>query len=582
MYCLNCGAKLAENVKFCHACGTPVQQGTSPPLTRAVPVAGESAPRAVPRRWLGCGAALLGILLLIALVLAAAYFLLGLHRDSGITELAPADATSVVVIRPSVRQLNQLRDTERVLGSVATLAPLAAAPGVTDFVFDLYNDYGPALQNVAIDPVEDVLPWIGREVALAASGPNEDVVAAAAVRNEARAVAFLAGLREQLEREGITFDESNHNGVAITEVTGPDFYTPLAFAVNDERLLLASNRQALQDALDRAENGGATLAGNEAFHDALAAQPGDRLAAVYINPAALGGGTELLTALRWVSGAATLTGNGTRVNYRLGFDRDAFDADQREWLEQGGIDNRLAARIPDDALLYLAGGSLAAALDNAAQLPDFENALEEIQADGDLSGLYNLLEMMTGEFALAVTSDNEGLLAELSGEPFGLLIAAQVEDSDDALAELEDVFEDISRETDSSYETDESADGVAGYLENEFISGGPFLGYGVTGDEMWLATSDALVDDALAAEGGLGDEPRFRATIDALPGGGLLYLYSEFDEIRDLGADLLGVSEETLDEYTERIEAIGLAVEPLERNGEMNLEIFFLTESPGR
>lgn len=581
MYCQSCGTSLANTAKFCHACGAVVQrvEGSSAPPPPPPPRSA-TAPRVVPRRLLGCGAALLGVALLVGLVLAAVYFLLGLHRDSGITELAPEDAAAVVVIRPSLLQLNQLRDTDRLAGSAVALAPLVAAPGVVDFVLRVYNDYGEALQEMNIAPAEDVLPWIGREVALAAAGPNEGVVVAAAVRNEARAAAFLDDLYDHLEDEGVELDESDHNGVAITEIVEPEFRQPLAFAMADGRLLLASSRAALEDALDRARSGRRTLATNDDFRDALAAQPGNRLGVVYIDATTLGDGSEALDALRWIGGAATLTGNGTRVTYRLGFDRDELDSDQREWLERGGIDNRLAARIPADTLLYLAGGSLAAALDNAAtQSDDFEDALAEIRDDSQLGGLYNLLEMMTGEFALAVTRDSEGLLAELSGESLGLIIASEVEDGDDALAELEDIFEDIARETDSRLDTDEVGDAATGYLENEFING-TFLGYAVAGDDMLLTTSAALVEDALETRGGLASDARFQATLDALPGGGLFYIYLETDMIREAVDELISLDAETLDDATARIEAVGLAAQPMSRNGEINVELFFLTERP--
>jgi hypothetical protein len=577
MHCTICGAQLADTAKFCHVCGAAVTRAVPPPA-----VTSPSPPPAtrIPRRLLGCGAALLSVFLLVGLILVAAYFLLGLHRDSGIAELTPDNAAAVVVIRPSLLQLNQLRDTDRLMGSAAALAPLVAAPGVINFVFGVYADYGEALQNVDINPTEDVLPWIGREVALAAGPDGNGIVAVAAVRNETRAIAFLTDLREKMEDEGIEFDESDHHGVAVTEVVGPEFYTPLAFAVADGRMLLASNREVLGDALERAESGRKTLADNDAFRDALAAQPANRIGMIYIDPGVLGDDVEALDALRWIGGAAALTGNGTRISYRLGFDRDALDADQREWLERGGIDNRLAARIPADTLFYMAGGSLAEALDNAAaQSPNFEDALEEIQTDSGLSGLYDLLEMMTGEFALAVTRDDEGLLAELSGEPFGLLIASQVEDGGDAQDELENIFEGIARDTDSRFETDEVDEAVVGYLENEFVSGGGFLGYGVAGDDMLLATSGALVEDALETGGGLADDARFQATLDALPSGGLLYLYFDADAINRL-VDSLGIDAETSETYTERIEAIGLVAEPMSRDGEINLELFFLTEWP--
>lgn len=579
MFCTNCGKDNPDSNKFCLQCGQPMAGGAAgqPSATR------EKGARAVPRRLLGCGAALVGVLLLFGAALLITYFALGLHRQSDIAELVPEDAPAVVVIRPSLLQLNELRDTDRLIGSAATLAPLVAAPGVLDFVFIVYADYGEVLQDLDIDPMEDLLPWIGREVALAATDPGTDtVVVVAAVRNEARAREFLADLYEHLEDEDFELDESEHRGVTITEIVGPQFRMPLAFAVADGRLLLASDRDALEDALDRANSDRNTLESNEAFRDAMAAQPGNRLGAIYISPEMFSDDIEALDALRWIGGTVALDGNGVRATYRLGFDRDQLDRDQLEWLERDGVDNRLAARIPDDTLFYMAGSSLAGALENGAtQWSDLEYALDDLRSDRDLRGLYSLLEMMTGEFALALTADREGFLAEASSEPFGLIIASEVEDGSDALAELDDIFSDLARETDSRFRTDDVGDAEIGYLENEFISGGGFLGYGITGDEMLLATSDSLVEDAFSARNRLADDLRFQATLDALPGGGLLYFYLDLDsrELAEL-VDLMGEPE--MLEMFEEIETFGLAVEPMSRNGEMNIELFFLTERPRR
>lgn len=591
MYCLNCGTQLADTAKFCHACGTPTQKTAPPPPSPPQAATGWGTPPPPPpaspkeqgdgtRRLLGCGVALLGVLLLVGLGLLAIYFLLGLHRDSGITELAPDDAAAVVVIRPGLLQLNQLRDTDRLMGSAAALAPLIAVPGLPDFAFSVYDDYGEMLQNANINPSEDVLPWIGREVALAATDADTNaVVVAAAVRNETRANAFLADLREQLEDEGVEFDESNHGGVTITEIVGPDFYTPLAYAIADNRLVLASSREALEDALDRANGRGRTLSDNDAYHDAMAAQPRNRLGTVYIDPAALSTAPEF-EALRWVAGSASLIGKGLRFGYRLGFDRNALDGAQRAWMEQGGIDNRMADRIPDDTMFYLAGGSLAETLENvASQAPDFEEALGEIQQDGELSGLYDLLEMMTGEFALAVSRDDTGLLAEMTGEPFGLLIVSQADDGDTAHEALDAVFDDIARQAGANYETNEIGNASVGFLDAPFI--GPFLGYGVDGKAVILGTSEDLIEKALEPSDALADAPRFKDTMSALPGNGLLYFYLDADAIDRL-INVLGIVSETSEDYTRRIEAIGLAVEPLDRGGEMNAELFFLTERPRR
>ena len=582
MYCLKCGAQLADTAKFCHVCGAVVQKATPPPPDYYPPEANETAARRVPRRLLGCGVALLGVLLVGGLALIIAYYALGLHRSADVAELAPEDAAATVTIRPSLLQLSHLRDTDRVVGGAAAFAPLLIVPGMSGFVMDLQADYGPLLENAPINPAEDIMPWIGREVGLTAVDEfGSEVVVAAAVRNEERVAAFLADLQEYLEDEGVEFDESDHHGARIIEVVGPTNLAPVALAVTDGRLLLASSRDTLEDALDRAGKGRNTLAGNDAFIDAMAAQPGNQLGTLYISPDVLASELEGYTpdALRWIGGSFAMTGDGLRFNYKFGYDLDALDDRQREWLERGGIANDLARRVPADTILYFSAADMIGALDYAADtIPDFEEGLDEIRNDNELAGLYRLLEMMTGEFALAITSADEGLLQEMIGEPYGLLIASQMEDGDDARAELDDAFDDIARDIGVEYDVDEF-DGVeVGYLEDGFV--GRFLGYGVDGDDMVVGTSEGLLEAALEADDPLAGDERFRATMNALPGDSLGYFYLDLSEVRELFAGLVGVALSTVEDYSKSIEAFGLALEPLDRGGMQNAELFFLFESP--
>lgn len=578
MYCLNCGTQMSDTAKFCHACGAVVQRAeVFPPDTPYAPYE-EGRRRGPSRRLMGCLAVVMGVVVLLGLVLIAAYFILGLHRGTDITELAPEDAAAVVVIRPSLLQLNQMRDTDRLAGAAAAFAPLAFAPGVTDFAIRAYSDYAVDLESMDVDFNEDILPWMGREIALAAD-PDGDVVMAVAVRNEGRAAEFLTELIDHLEDEGNEFDESEHNGVVIHKIVAKDFSTPLAFAIHDNRLLLASDSEALEDALDRAESGRGTLAGNEDYRNAMAAQPGNRIGALYISTAGLGDEIKELEALRWVSGASTLADNGTRFSYKFGFDRDRLDRRQREWLERTGSDNEMARRIPDDVLFYVASTDIGGTLDYAADVsPEFGEVMAELRREEGLGPIVRMAEEMTGEYAVAVTNQRSGMLELMTGEPYGILFAAQSGDGDDALDDLDGVFDDIKNEFFVDYDTDDIGSATIGYLSEDGIR---VIGYGVDGDDVVLGTSVEQIEAAMEGDDVLSDDSAFRATMDALPDGGLGYLYFDADFIDFLVDDLVYTGE-SADEYSRRIEAIGLAIRPLGRNGQIDAELFFLTESPRR
>lgn len=585
MFCHKCGTELADTVKFCHICGTPTQQAPYASFEALQDLEQTQQSRGIPRRLLIFGGVLGGALLLIGLALMIAYFALGLQHKSDIAAYVPDDTTAVVVISPSLLQLPQVRDTNRLVIPMAPLAMLFFTPGMSSFAFHIANDYGYMMRDIDIDVNEDILPWIGREVGLALIDADEgDIVIAAAVRNKDRAQAFLAELQGYLESQGVEFSDSVYGGAKLTEVTTMGMM-PLAFTITDSRLLVASDRRTLEDALAQKQSGRNSLAKNDAFRHATRAHSSNRLGYFYIDQGAFNdsvllsffGDLGISSPVRWNSGAFSLANNGVHFYQQTGYQTSKLTRAQRRWMEQESVDNSLAKQVPEGVTLYLsAGGSPANMLEFVADiLPEFQDFLDEV--DEEL-GLFQLMKAMTGDFALATWVDDRGLSSELF-EGAGILLVSQTEDNQKVKRTLENTFASTADELRLEFKTDRIAGYPAGSLFDDW-SEQYILGYALTDNTVVVGTSENLVEEAITPRYPLADDSRFKATFRALPKGGNFYVYADIKALFDfLGAefeDMPGVK------YIEQIEAMGAVSKPLSRSGEVESELFFLTKPPRR
>ena len=576
MFCQYCGSQIRDTARFCPSCGQLVKAAAPPPVAPpyvppAVPPAAVSSRRAFRpgRRVMGCGLALLGVLLLAVVALAAAYFILGLHRRDQMTHILPAEGvTYYATISPSLRQLPALRRIVSAAGDRAAFAPLApiveALPSSdANFDFDLR---------------EDVLSWVGREASVAlveVEQPEgwtfDEVVIAAVSRNDERALAFAAKLLDGMG-DAVSTTPVVYDGMTFQKVSIDDGDT-WAYGIVADQLVLATDPGAMQRIIDTVNGNSDSLAGNDAFRDAVDALPGNRLGYAYIPFDDVDSGTPIVEALRGAALAYGLTGGGVRFDYALKMDRGLLTSEQIEALEGDPIENKMATYTPDDAIIYVSGRGLSDTILSLGH--EGEGFLDDIDSEFGIDFYDDYLAHFPGEFALVAIDDADSIL----GEGFGILLLGEVDDHAAAASDFASSLQDIAASEDLDYdelEQNETTIFLAGESGSDLA-----VGAGVGAEHGFIGLSRASLQDAARiGDDNLAASDAFRETMKVLPDG-VLYVYIDGRRGRQFAEDVLGEdldADTMVGEVVRDIRGVGISVRPIDRDGVIKGMLFTAVE----
>ncbi|MCL4266959.1 MAG: DUF3352 domain-containing protein [Anaerolineae bacterium] len=420
---------MERSAKFCHKCGHPVPQQVR--TTSFLPATAVSPLSTRSRRPHPLVMLALVLVLLCGGVIAGLYFWLGLNQTNQVARIVPADTVALISVSPSVWQLPQLRNAENLQSAAVALAPMAALPGV----IRLGNHVSAYLPlELEIDPVEDILPWVGREVSLAIMAEESQVktgrpagktspsstrttlvydgppiLLAAATRDQEVSSAFINNVRSQWEQEGVQFADTLYRDVSIMEIVFPR-EIPLAIATFNNLVVIATDVTTLQQTIDRAQGeGGAVLSEAPAYQETLGSLKGNRLGYLYLDVPqlleAIPAEARLwqLQSLERIGVAVSLARHGLRFDYALHYDENSLSPAQVTWLSQPANRHHLLQRAPHDAMLYLSGQNLAL-LWQTFETPEMRETLADLEAEAQLGidSPTELLDQMVGEFAVAI------------------------------------------------------------------------------------------------------------------------------------------------------------------------------------
>jgi len=502
-YCLQCGAEVEPEWNACQECGALQHAPTKlvqPSLTAQVPVQPVypvQKKKVMWPYWVG------GILLVVAVGIIALYMALGLHRKNQIAEIIPEDTALIISVNPSPLQLYQIyKNSENLLDSGAVFA---AIPGMVD-VGEALVDTLPS--NIEIDIQRDILPWVGAEASLAifydavyasidsepgfgssvlakpidaSSYDGPQVMAVVATRNQRASRDFLDRLRVQLEDEGVDFDLRDYRDVSITEVVSdPDF--PLAYATFHHLVVIATDINILMDAIDASQgDSGPVLAEQAGYQDTLGELRGNRLGYVFINwPQVIESFSDLneldsisfgnLDAIENLGISYSLAENGLRFDYAVQYDLGELTPTQIQAYQQPALNNSLPELTPEDTILYLSGQNLSllwrstkemgqsgdevfpdVEMPDAATIEDIE---QEIETETGVHLTRDIINKLTGEYALAAIPDSGGLFGD-EDIPLGFIFFAQVEDKDRLHRSLYDLIKTFAQIADIELNQDE-------------------------------------------------------------------------------------------------------------------------------
>jgi hypothetical protein len=293
---------------------------------------------------------------------------------------------------------------------------------------------------------------------------------------------------------------------------------------------------------------------------------------------------EQLEAMKGAGYSLGLESNGMRVDFVQVYDREAIPENM---MGTEAISQQTAGRIPADTLFYLAGSGLGSViqmgLDAIAALPDQPPDLDEqLEMATALLGvsLEDLVEMLSGEFAIAVTHDPSGIGGDPS-IPVGVSFLLEAQDAEKFQRLLDSLTTLLALGAEMEFPK-ETINDVEVTTIPDPSSGNMIAGWGVGNEFFAIGTSKAMLQTAFGGgDGKLADVAVYEdAVVTPLPEKttGVFFM--------NLGG-LLGIVEEAMD-ASEResfeqarsllapIKAISAGAEPIDTSKDFASGTFFV------
>lgn len=521
----------------------------------------EAADPGKPNRDWVIGAVILGLVVLLAVGSAIAYRIL-VGEPFAAARAIPPDADFVVSF-----DLLQVRDTDRLDRLVNALAePLVEAGEIESADFNILERIDEQLtEEVGITLAEDVVPWIGRSISIAAWVPADyeddaEALLSMAVRDATGAAAFIEKILDRAAEElDVGIERSIlRNGDSWTVTDAGE--TALVIWLEDDVLLMGPTSQTIDRALDARE--GKSLLDESAFSEVVAELPSDRLLTLYLAPDLFESLADLTTTL---TGEATPDSVPTLEAIGVGFTLrdDGIQFDVAQVLESAtaavefDVPTDAVSLLPAETIGYFAftlpeGVVDETALDSLRSADPFayESLMEEAEKLLGVDLFDELLPAFAGDFLLAVIETRTGMIAEQSGVPLGVLGVGGVVDRAPVGRALDSVEERMA-------EAGFPATGEDPTIV--MVDGREFAAYTLADDALVIGSPAHLVTGYTAGDGGLTDSSLYKELDEAMIGDGLLF-FVDLERALALGREF----GESVPEYPVRgIGAAGTADGPV-------------------
>lgn len=328
-------------------------------------------------------------------------------------------------------------------------------PGL-DTVVDLIDE---GLREEFGIGVDDVTPWVGRDVGIGVADirldpsgpPDARLIAAISVRDGSGADAFVDQVVGILaERDGMTFTESTYEGVRILSSDVDIDGQQLVVGRSGDLLLLGNSDAAVRRAIDA--QSGASLADDAVMEETLDGLPTDRALTLYAGPTLfedlademdglLPGAVAPIPTLEFeaVALSAALTDEGVQVD--LVTRRDPADQGLAAAATAPGS-SELPGLLPQGTFIYvgIAGdepllgadatldGMLAESGLGEAELQEVQAALDEMEGMLGFDIDDDLLRHLGGDFGFGIFPADEPVGTDPGGAQVGFLGLAGVTD----------------------------------------------------------------------------------------------------------------------------------------------------------
>jgi hypothetical protein len=348
---------------------------------------------------------------------------------------------------------------------------------------------------------DDIRPWLGTEIALAAldaespaGGDRASVAFLAATTDRAASNAFLAKMRNYFEDEGHDVDAEPRKDVTYqVNRDGSEPAMSWAYGTVGDYVILTLDRDALQMIIDVHEGKVDPLAASDRFSGVARALPRNAAAFLYDDLAQFadaaaenaGAGTDPCPALDFDAGAEALgvalelERDGIRVEAVVTFEPGELSPLATGVLSVEPASRRILQHIPTDAMAFasthVTGGTWRGIEAALATCPGVQANLNEVSDSVGLNLDVNLLSWIAGEWAVALVRVERKSDYEL---PFAAFTLAEIGDEDAARNALDRLAAFVEVPPAIAFE-EESIGGVEVQILREPRSKAIVVGYGI-------------------------------------------------------------------------------------------------------
>ena len=407
---------------------------------------------------------------------------------------------------------------------------------------------------------DDILPWLGPNVGFGLLDitvetiENEDVpnfIIALSVRDKEAADQFLQKLIDVYEEDtGDIVLSSEYKGVQ-TFVLDSDFEDEqFAFARASEALILATNLELLTHAIDAQD--GDNLASNSAFKETMAQLPQSRIISAYISgdfyntflatlaedPAFSELQPDVFDQYLFESLGMSIstTEHGIQIDVKVIYDE--IPEIQRRYLEARIGEATSAGLLPQDTYLLLSGHRLDlygeflqdSIADLGVPIEDVEESMSLFEEQLGFNPLTELLPILDGEFAIAITNSAYGQIVDQTDINIGTTLLLETSDSDAMLAMVNDLNANLEQVAGISAQPLANPNASVFEINDPFL-GGQILAYGVSDQYLIISSSDKDIEALFEEKATLAESEQFVATWAAFPANTTPSIYIDVAEL---------------------------------------------------
>ena len=510
------------------------------------------------------------VVFIVAVVVVLAFFRSFTHTGEETAKFLPADTDIYysLNLRPGFSQLRKVR------GMIERYTDNPDFQAKVDDLMDRLE------RESSVDLKEDVIPWLGPELAIGFINVveiehNPQVVVFIGTRDREAADEVLRRLiRYQQDEQGLQFREDTYKGFP----TFSDEDEEAHLAVTDDYLLLATTETLLHNTIDMMEEPVNSLSENPRFREAQESVQEKRFSFLYVDVGSIvdqaiargdGPATDLQqvrdTLPKMLAVSSTFIDKGIRIDASYETPAELDFLPPLNSIGSSGV-------IPDGSLALFSFTGLKGIVDETrSELEelvtfglDVEEILSEFEEEVGIDFDQDVLGWMTGEVAVALLPSVFGFdLAQGSFGTVHLLAFFRFEERDEAQRGMDRII-DVIKKAEISFET-VSIRGEEARLADlsEFLDETEYApGFIILDDYVAVGSTRESLATAIDVQKGreppLSGEPEFSRLLDLTPESrnSLLYL-----NIRGLVNSVVdGLSSEAKEDYQEEVAPF---VEPL-------------------